>query len=311
LAALPYSSARLVWTLASLTFWLLAVYWLTRAVGLGGLWPPALLCVAAVFEPAMENLRHGQFHVLVLVLLLIAWHGQRRRGQSVTGASLGVALAMKVAGAALWPFLLVTRQWRALAWAAFTVLAIAAVSVPLLGIEAWHAFIERAGERASAGSMSVTAYQTLPGLVRRLAVEDPRWNPSPLLDLGTVGITLSWVAVAIVLVYSLLVARRVPMPQAFAAFVALGLAISPVSLDYHYVVAILPVAVLLSMHRESLLSAAGLLTLCALAMIGLDLPYRSPRLAGGWTAVVAYPKLYGALILWWLLLRPDRSRLHG
>jgi hypothetical protein len=260
--------------------------------------------VAALYQPALENLRHAQFHVLVLVLFLIAWHGQRRGRPSATGKSLGVALAAKVAGAVLWPFLFVTRQWRALAWAAFTFVAFAVVSVPLLGLEAWPAFIERAGDTASGGSLSVTAYQTLPGLVRRLTVHNARWNPAPLLDLGTAGFALSWLTVVAALAWSVLVVRRVPPPRGFAAFVALGLALSPVSLDYHYVVAILPAAVLLSIHRERLFAPAGLLTLCALAMIGLDLPYRSPRLADGWIAVVAYPKLYGALILWWLLLRP-------
>jgi hypothetical protein len=311
LAVFPYAEVRMVWTVASLMLWLLAVYWLARTVGLGGLWTPALLCVAALFQPAVENLRHGQFHVLVLVLFLVAWHGQRRRRPAATGASLGVAVASKAAGVALWPFLLATRQWRALTWAAFTFLGIAAASIPLLGIEAWPAFIERAGQWAAAGPVTVTAYQSVPGLVRRLTVEDARLNPSPLLDLGTAGITLSWIAVAGLLAYSLLVAPRHPPPRVFAAFVALGLAISPVSIDYHYVVAILPLVVLLSLHRDALFSSAGLLTVCALAIIGLDLPYRSARLADGWITVFAYPKLYGALILWWLLLRPAPARRGG
>jgi len=311
LSFLDYRGARLVWTVASLCAWFLSVLWLSRALCLGGVWVPTLLCGAALFEPAAENLGHGQFHVLVLVLVLAAWSALRRGRPAGAGTALGLALGLKAAGVVFWPLLAVRRQWRALAWGAAT-LAVLAVLVFALspGMDAWAAFIDRARGTAASGSLSVTAYQTVPGLIHRLTVRSASWNPAPLFDLGSAGSVISWCAVLAMLGHSLVKARGSDVTGALAAFAALGLAISPVSLDYHYVVAIFPATVLVAWNRDRMLKPAGLLTIAAVVLIALDLPYRSPRLADGAMALLAYPKLYGVLILWWLLQsRPSASAM--
>jgi hypothetical protein len=38
------------------------------------------------------------------------------------------------------------------------------------------------------------------------------------------------------------------------------------------------------------------------AMIVVPEPYSSPRLFDGWAALLAFPKLYGALLLWALCI---------
>jgi hypothetical protein len=303
LAGFDYPTARLLWTILSLAGWLAAVWWLARTLAIDGVWLPALLCVAATFQPAIENLRHGQFHVLVLVLVLIAWHGLRRGRSATAGRALAFALALKAAGVAFWPLLLARRQWRALAWGLGTVAVFAAFTLLLSGLDVWPAFLRRAGDTAAAGSLSVTAYQTVPGLVRRLTVADAQWNPSPLVDLGVAGVTVSWLAAAALLIGGLAAARRLPLPDAFASFAALGLALSPVSLDYHYVLAIFPIAVALAGFRGRLKGTSGVVFLVAVALIALDLPYRSPAIGDGVVALLAYPKLYGVLGVWGVLLR--------
>jgi hypothetical protein len=88
--------------------------------------------------------------------------------------------------------------------------------------------------------------------------------------------------------------------------------VSPVSLDYHYVICLLPIAVLLSRLESASRGVQGGLLLFAALLIGVDLPYRSPRLADGWLALLAYPKLAGALLLWTLAMhdawRTDRPK---
>lgn len=302
LAGLDYPAARMAWTVFSLLGWLLAVAWLTRTLRLDGLWAPAFLSVAAVFQPATENLAHGQFHVLVLLLVLLAWQGDRGERPRVTGKALGAALALKAAGGVFWLLLIRRSRWRALAWGVATVLALAGLATFLLGAGVWPAFLDRAGDTAASGSLSVTAYQTVPGLLRRLLVRDAIWNPAPLVDLKAVGIVLSWTVVAALVVYSLVASRRIDGTRAFAAFAALALATSPVSLDYHYVLAIFPAAVAFARSRRGTPNATLFLGVAALAAIAIDLPYRSAALANGVLALLAYPKLYGVLVLWWLLL---------
>jgi hypothetical protein len=71
----------------------------------------------------------------------------------------------------------------------------------------------------------------------------------------------------------------------------------PQSLDYHYVLAIFPIVVLLSRLHERPKSTSFVMLGLATFAIAAALPYNSPRLADGAIAMLAYPKLYGALIL--------------
>jgi hypothetical protein len=108
------------------------------------------------------------------------------------------------------------------------------------------------------------------------------------------------------LVASARAARRAGAPDlVLALFVMASILLSPVALDYHYVLALLPVAILLAHlpswgSLDSLIAGLGWLT--AVAAIGLNLPYQSAAIQGGAWALLAYPKLYGAILLWILAM---------
>ena len=145
--------------------------------------------------------------------------------------------------------------------------------------------------------------QTQLSFFRHLFVYDEQWNPGPLVDLPRVGVVLSWIGAIVLLGVSTAVAlMRRHADLLFAAFVLLGLVLSPVSLDYHYVMALLSIALLLSHWQYRMVSWGGLTLTVGAILIAVDLPYRSAELADGAWALLAYPKLYGALLLWGLAL---------
>ena len=198
---------------------------------------------------------------------------------------------------------LIKRRWREFAWGVGTVSAVVIGSLPLLGIDAWRNYFDVATLLTSRSFLSVTAYQTQLSLIRHLFVYDPLVNPTPLFSLPAVGMLLPWVVFAVALGASAALAyRRRHSDLIFAAFAALSLILSPVSLDYHYTIALLPIALLLSKLQRRMLSWEGLLLIVGALLIAADLPYRSPKLADGAWALLAYPKLYGALLLWGLAL---------
>src|SRR5207247_1395189 len=86
---------------------------------------------------------------------------------------------------------------------------------------------------------------------------------------------------------------------AFAAWAALSVVLSPVSLDYHYSLVLPSIAIVLAYWRDTRPARAfSLVVAAAIVLIGAPLPYKSPMLSvGGW-ALLAYPKLYGALLIW-------------
>jgi hypothetical protein len=65
---------------------------------------------------------------------------------------------------------------------------------------------------------------------------------------------------------------------------------------------LLPSAIALAWALERRSPMAWVLLAAAFLPVAADLPYRSPGLDHGAWALLAYPKLYGALLLWAALL---------
>jgi hypothetical protein len=111
---------------------------------------------------------------------------------------------------------------------------------------------------------------------------------------------------------TVLVAQRSPASDMiFAAFVVLGLILTPVTGASHFTLALLPIAALVA-NAQRQNAWYALVMIAGALLVAVDLPYRSPRLADGLLALFAYPKLYGALLLWglalWTVTNASRSR---
>lgn len=302
LAPLEYGTARTVWIFFNVLLLLSAVLWAMKLSGVGRAWAGGLLCLVFLFQPVHANLFHGSMYVMALALLVVAWCAYREGRDSTMGASLGVLFAAKSAALMYWPLFFVQRRWKTLFWGSATVAAIAAVSLPLVGIAAWGSYLDRASRLLSQPSLAVTAYQTVPGWVRHLLVHHPQWNPQPLAHLPTLATGVSWLAGLGMLGISAVVAWHRRNDLVFGSFALLSLMLSPVSTDSHYTMALLPIVILAAHVRRRIRSPEGLLLIVGALLIAADLPYNSPRVTGGMWALFAYPKLYGAFILWALCL---------
>jgi len=88
----------------------------------------------------------------------------------------------------------------------------------------------------------------------------------------------------------------------FAAIVSANVILSPVSLDYHYALLLVPIVILMAWVREQAVAWPGIVLAAAMLLLAADLPYRAPQLAAGAWALLTYPTLYGAWLLWGLAL---------
>ena len=308
LGGLPYAQARVLWTAFNLIVLAAAALWLLREASLDGWRVPAFLIALLASQPLREELHQGQAYLLLLLLLTAAWSGYRRGQAGLLGVSLGLALTLKLAGLFIVPLLIVQRRWRALGWTVASALSLALVSLPWIGLAAWRRFAEALLRLRGEPDLAVTAYQSLPGLVRHLTTWDAQWNPGPLLDASGLGRVLQVIVLLAALGVVAAAARHAAGDLAFAAAVTVGVVASPLSLDYHYVLLFLPVAILLGRVGRQQPFAPLLVLMLALVMVGASLPINSPRLRDGWPALLAYPKLYGGLLMLglvlWASLRP-------
>ena len=311
LSGLGYYEARALWVGVSFLIVIATTAWLLPALRVSGLWAPAFVGFTFLYRPLASTLEHGQFYPLGLALLAVVFHGYRTGRDLPAGIPLGFMLITKNAGLLIWPLLAIRKRWRAMAWAvslaAFTALA----SWPWIGSAAWGRYLRDASEVTRNPLLAVTAYQTVFGFFHHLFGLGGAPIGAPLMQLPALATALTWIASGALLILTALVAQRSGARDLmFAAFVLLGLMITPVTGDSHFTLALLSIAVLVA-EAQRRNTAYALVLLAGALLIAADLPYRSPRLADGPIALLAYPKLYGTLLLWGLALWTAHERRLG
>jgi alpha-1,2-mannosyltransferase len=303
LVDLDFTTARVIWSIVSLAALVVTLIALVRLTGLGGLWAPLFLSGVLVYQPLHTNVRYAQTYLLLLALLTLAWWGYRAGRSWALGLPLGVMLAFKVTGVWLLLLLLLQRQWKALLWVAGIGMAVVLLSLPWFGLETWRVYLSVLPQLRTDPSVVGTAFQSQPGFFRHLFTYDPVLSPAPLVNAPGFGDALAALSTIVLLVPSVWAASRYGRHDlVFAAFVIAGIVLVPVALDYHYTLMILPFAIILAALRDQPRVVPLLLFGVAAFAIGADLPYRSPQVFSGLWSFLAYPKLYGAWLLWGLTL---------
>ncbi len=311
IAGLDLMAARRAWLV--LEVGLVIMSWLLVVAAIPALRGPplalGLLALTLAWAPLQTDILMGQVYVPLLALhaaALLAIGRRRARGRIVAGLSLGVAAVAKLA-AIPWLLALAVRGGYRVTVAAglATAAVLAALTLGFAGFGGWSAFAGSALYELTSdrSSLAVTAYQSTAGLLRHLLVTDATWNPGGLAYLPLVarGVGLA-VSVWVVLV-TVLVARR-GRPELVAAFAVTGgvLALN-VAQEYAFTLLLLPAAVGLGRCAASPADRPAWTAWLAIsiALIAAPLPYRDPAFDGGWLALLAYPRVYGAWLLWaWL-----------
>lgn len=312
IAGLDYRRALEVWTLFNVVCLAAATLWLQSRLGFDGPWRPGFIALVLLDAPVFANFLNGQFYVFLLVLLMLAWYSYKERRDGILGMALGLMLVLKLAGGLLLLMLLVQRRRRAVAWAAVCILAVIAVPLPWLPFAAWRASAHALVASSSLNVTALTDFQTLHSFCRHLFTYDARYYPAPLLNarlLATTLISLGIIGTIGITVYCAWKVRAGDRDDViFSAFVTAGLILTPASLEYHFTLLLLPIALLAAWgwRRGESPWWYTVLGLTA-ALLAAPLPYRSPRFDLGAWALAAYPRLYGAYLLWglsmWICLR--------
>jgi hypothetical protein len=289
---------------------LATVAWLARAARLRG----AFLVVFVLFglhgQPVIANLRHGQIYALVTALIAFAAAGARDARSWAFGGALGLLAGVKLAGSHLW-LLTVPKRFRpAFLWGLATTGIAVALSIPYVGVAGWQAFLTVPARIARDTSFSVTAFQSLGGLLRRLFVPEAAWNPRALFDAPLLAGALtvaSQVALAGIVLFQAFHGRDLSLT--FSAAVLAGLLASPYSQDYTYSQALVPAAFILAALQKSPRPGPVLAALGALFLIGGSDWHKATALQDGAAVLIAYPKVYGALVLLLIALLLSHKRL--
>ncbi len=307
---LPYSAARAIWIITNVIGFVFMILWLTRQLHFSGMWLFAILIPVLLYQPVYANITDGQVYFFLLGLLLLSWHGYRQSKDGLLGGMLGLLLIFKLAGLFLWPMLLILKRWRAIAWGIGTTVLIILVTWPLMGTAAWQRHLITAFQANGKPERLVTAHQSWTSFSGHFFIVN-QYNPEPLFNLAAAGRVLNLLGTITLLVASMFVVYKASRSSptfanpasfsrdlSFSIFIILGIILSPLSLDYHYPLLLLPFGIVTAYVRAKGTAVHWVLLLFAFYLVAANLPYRSPRVANGLWAILAYPKLYGTLLLW-------------
>jgi hypothetical protein len=309
LAGLDLTAARRAWLVLEIAVTI--AVWLLLVAAIPGLRAPplalGLLALVLAWTPLREDVSMGQVYVPLLAIHLAALLGLATARRIAGGVALGAAATTKLA-AIPWLFaLLVRREWRVLLVAAAAAAALAIATLPFAGLDGWAAFVTGAWRDATADrpSLASTAYQSTTGLLRHLLAPDATWNAGAVANLPLLARGLGLAVSAWVVAVTVLVARR-SRPELVAAFaVTSGVLALNVAQEYTFTLLILPAGVAISRSVSAAPGRVGATAwlAIAIALLAAPLPYRDPAFDHGWVALLAYPRVYGAWLLWGWLAR--------
>jgi hypothetical protein len=302
LAGLPPSSAKALWS-ALLAAALVASFWVLR--GTLTLSPMRLGLLFLVSTAATRNaLVYGQPYPLLLLCLCLAWRAWRQDRFLAAGLWLSPLIVLKLYGL---PFVIAMavsgrrRAWVGLA-AGLSVLAL--LSVMILG---WpiHAVWLREVLPASLIGRVQDPYSSIWGSVSSLSLRlfqgEPDFNPLPVRDWPSLAraLPMAWMAFLAILAGYAGTWLRQPGTAArgWALLGMVALCASPLTSTYHFVLLLLPLALLVDAPLEDAqgFRAVALLGLGAFAMSSLT--HFAGPLAHGFANLLAYPRLVVLLIL--------------
>jgi len=303
LSAFSYSSAKVIWTIFNLLIFIVTTGFLLKKFEFRKNYLPSILILVFFFQPLYANFYYGQAYIFIFCLLVLAWYAYKTNSDLFLGFLVGLIFIIKSTSFIFFIFLLIQKKWKSLSAALFTVLIVALLSLPWIGVNAWSAYIEKFVNFISHPALSVTAYQTIHSFFYHFLILNQQWNPEPVINLPALGKILSTLSVLIVLILISFKAHHLKKSDlAFGAFVAAGLIVSPASLDYHYIISLLPIFILISRVLKNQSRTVWAALILFIILIAVYIPYTSPKVTDGWLAILAYPKLYGAIGLLGLLM---------
>lgn len=281
--------------------------WLPIALGVYALW----------YFPLWVTVDHGQVNIVVTVCIVGAWLALHRRAHAAAiGLPIGLAIVLKVYPALLLGVLALRGRWRAVGWALGLVGAFTLVSLVALPDGSWPQWI---GQVLPTGGYAQRPFglfspvapwnQSLNAFASRMLLPNtfgevlhPSAGAARLVGYGLAGGVLALTAGVVVRA-----ARRgaKTLDLELAVVLCAAFMVAPLSWEHHLVF-LLPVATVF-IRRAALDDAYGrwaaLGGLCALGVLGAELPLADLMLRDWPVVLLQSVKLYGVVVVWAVLLR--------
>lgn len=248
LGVFSFYRAYLVWNIVSLAALGMSMRLIMRRDGLGfsGIALLPVLALLVTSNALAHQLFQGQLNLALLLLITIGWAAARSGRLKLSGASIGLAAALKLFPAFLLLYFAVRRQWRVVFTAAATFAAANLMAGLIFGWRCFHTYVVEV--MPNVGTFRDTwPNASLMGLWCKL-FDAPSGHVEPLwqnpLCAQLAYFASSAVVVALVAWKMRQAEGRRQADVAFALCTIGMLLVSPVVWDHYFLLLILPLAIL-------------------------------------------------------------------
>lgn len=258
-----------------------------------------LLTVTFLFYPLYYNAYLGQSYAVMLLLFSISVYGFKRENLWLISIPLALLFLYKGYGVIPLIALLFSGRYKEF----FTTVTITAIviliTLPIVHLQSWQMYYQNTisvlGLNADASN---TAYQTLNGFLSHLFVLNLSKNPHAVLNIPP--LVIYWIVQLLGLLVLFLFSRKYKDKELIILFtisIALNVVFAPIAEDYNTVL-YLPLIYLTSKYLFLQVSKPWiLLIILSLILLAAPFDFRSLQPAEFPVYLLAYPRLYGAIML--------------
>ena len=248
LSSLASVPAKRVWIVVNLAFLVVTLLIFHNLTELG--WRRILLIAGLCILPLQTNFLLGQYYMVILLLISLAYFAACRGHRVTAGILLALGAWFKVFPGLFLILFLRKRDWRGVAGLLVGCLAFGAASVLIFGLDAHRVLFFEVLPRAFRGEMAGPydlQWSSFSSLWHRLFLFEPELNPHPVLN-SPVIYAMVQASTATILLFAFLFSTSENTDDKataweWAAFIPFLLLLSSMPSSYHYVVLILAVIV--------------------------------------------------------------------
>jgi hypothetical protein len=270
-----------------------------------------IVLVTALSVPLNKNFLYGQYYVLLLFVVTLAWWCYVRQKHFLSGLLVGLGFGLKLFPILYLGYFLRKKDFRAVAGGIAGGTGAAIASLMVFGWQANRVLVNQVlpwtlrGEGLDPYNLSSGSIGTL---LHRLFIYEPQWNPNPPIRAAWLFAVLLPLAQVLLFAPALLLAepndsnpRRLHLE--WSAVLLGSLVISTLPAGYHFTLLILPVCLMWSTAKQR----GGLVAVATLLLIYAAIGYPGWKTIGAMSPweIFSVPRLYLVALLcffaYWLL----------
>ncbi len=296
-------TAKIIWNILGIIFLFISILLLFRAFGIPlysnqGL---LLILITLLFYPFYYNIAFGQAYALLVLLASVSIYGFKKDNVLLTAIPIALIIILKGYGFYPLAALLLTKKPKIFILTIGLTTAIFLLTLPLYGLSAWQMYYTKFYSVVAYGEHSSNAaYQTIGSLLGHLFSYNSTVNTNALLSIPKLYIYYFTQITGLVVLFFL--SNKFTREKYLIFFVmsfALNVVFSPAAEDYHSLF-YLPLIFLSGsiLFKDINFRSPQIYEFAlALLLMMLPLPFRQLEDSAFPWYILAYPRLYGALIL--------------